>query len=117
MVRRDNVMKKFIAVCLVVLLLVSSLAVSAYAVKYGDIDLNNAVEIQDAVLLAKYLAQWNINISNEALTNADVHKDGKVDAIDAVKLAQYLAQWDVTLGPSATGGIGDIEVNGDDLFG
>lgn len=124
-------MKKIVSICLAVAMLLSVLAVSAFAL-YGDIYKDNEINGKDAVKLAQFLANWNIEFSDEDKLNADVHYDGAVNAKDAVKLAQYLASWSVTLGPSGNVGDddddddtedtsnisgGDIEVGAGDIFG
>lgn len=120
-------MKKIVSICLAVIMLISALVVSAFAI-YGDIFKDNTVNSLDAVKLAQYLAKWDIEFTAEDEKNADVHYDGVINAADAVKLAQYIANWDVVLGPSGnvggddtTGGDnvsgGDIEVGAGDIFG
>ena len=63
---------------------------------YGDIDGDGEVSIADAVLLAQYLAKWDVVINEQA---ADCDGDGEVTIADAVLLSQYLAGWNVKLGP------------------
>lgn len=121
-------MKRVLSVCLAVAMLLSALAVSAFAL-YGDIFKDNEINGKDAVKLAQKLANWDIDFSAEDEKNADVFYDGVINAKDAVKLAQYLAQWSVTLGPSGNVGGdddgddtdnisgGDIEVGAGDIFG
>ena len=120
-------MKKVVSICLAVVMLLSALVVSAFAL-YGDIYNDNAINAKDAVKLAQYLAAWDISFTDEDKKNADVYYDGAINAKDAVKLAQYLASWPVTLGPTGnvggdddtgSGNIsgGDIEVGAGDIFG
>ena len=67
----------------------------------GDTTGDSIVNAADAVLLAQYLAKWDIDIN---LDPCDCNGDGTVNAADAVLLAQYLAKWDVTLvGPERPG--------------
>ncbi len=125
-------MKKLFSLLLVVALLCSVFAVSSSAALYGDINCDGDIKVSDAVLLAQYLALWDVNISSEGLEAADVRHDGKVNIKDAVLLAQHLALWDVTLGPDSDPGTdpkppvtpddpevdpgtGDNEVPADDL--
>lgn len=61
----------------------------------GDLNDDGFVNTKDAVLLAQYLANWEITVNLDA---ADCNADGTVNSKDAVLLAQYLARWDVTLG-------------------
>lgn len=64
----------------------------------GDINGDGKINGKDGVLLAQYLAEWNVTIDMDA---ADVNGDGKVNGKDGVLLAQYLAEWNVTLGKQA----------------
>jgi len=60
----------------------------------GDTNSDGAVNGKDGILLAQYLAEWDVSIDMDA---ADVNGDGKVNGKDGILLAQYLAEWDVTL--------------------
>ena len=62
---------------------------------YGDTNNDGLINAKDAVLLAQYLANWDVQIN---LLAADCNGDKEVNAKDAVLIAQYLANWDVTLG-------------------
>ncbi|MBR6603833.1 MAG: acetylxylan esterase [Clostridia bacterium] len=65
----------------------------------GDINDDGEITVADAVLLAQYLAGWEVEINADA---ADCNGDGEITVADAVLLAQYLAGWEVDLvGPSA----------------
>ena len=61
----------------------------------GDVNCDGEINAVDAVLLAQYIANWDVAVDDYS---ADCNGDGKIDATDAVLLAQYLAGWDVTLG-------------------
>ena len=63
--------------------------------KRGDINSDGKINTKDAVLLAQYLAKWDVALNMNA---ADCNGDGAVEVKDAVLLAQYLALWNVTLG-------------------
>ncbi len=66
---------------------------------YGDMNGDNDINAVDAVMLAQYLAGWDLGIDEAAVSAADVFYDGKINAADAVLLAQYLASWSgITLG-------------------
>lgn len=60
----------------------------------GDVNDDGEVDPMDALLLDRYLADWDVTIN---LSNADVNGDGEVDPMDALTLDRYLADWDVTL--------------------
>ena len=60
---------------------------------YGDVDCNGAVEINDVVLLSRYVAQDATAKapSAQGLLNADCKKDGTIDSSDITAIARYLA--------------------------
>jgi hypothetical protein len=60
----------------------------------GDVNDDGKVNGKDSILLAQYLARWDVSIN---LNAADVNGDGKVNGKDSILLAQYLAKWDVVL--------------------
>ncbi len=62
---------------------------------YGDLNGDGDINSIDAVLLAQYIAGWDVELDEMA---ADCNGDGNVNSIDAVLLAQFIAGWDVTLG-------------------
>lgn len=60
----------------------------------GDLNDDGQVNLDDVVLLAQYVAGWQIEVKPEDLNlNGDL--DGKVDLDDVVWLAQKVAGWDV----------------------
>ncbi|MBR3919826.1 MAG: leucine-rich repeat protein, partial [Clostridia bacterium] len=61
----------------------------------GDVNGDQLINIKDAVLLAQYLAGWEVEVVDFA---ADCKDDGEISIKDAVLLAQHLAGWNVTLG-------------------
>ena len=61
----------------------------------GDVNCDEEINAMDSVLLAQYLAGWDVAVDTYT---ADCNGDGNINAADAVLLAQYLAGWDVTLG-------------------
>ncbi len=70
-------------------------ALNIITFKPGDVNCDKAIDAKDAVLLAQYLANWEVSVDSYT---SDCNGDMKTDAKDAVLLAQYLANWDVTLG-------------------
>lgn len=56
-----------------------------------DNDEEENVDLKDVVILAQYVAEWNV-ICNEAAL--DVNGDSSVDLQDIVYLAQYVAGWE-----------------------
>lgn len=61
----------------------------------GDLSGDGEINSIDAVLLAQYIAGWDVELDGMA---ADCNGDGDINSIDAVLLAQFIAGWDVTLG-------------------
>ena len=61
---------------------------------YGDVDCNGKVEINDVVLLSRYVAQDD-TIPNpptaQGLKNADCEYNGTIDSGDITAIARYLA--------------------------
>lgn len=61
----------------------------------GDINCDEKIDTQDAVLLKKYLAgDTNVDISESV---CDINQDGSVNSSDAVILLKYLAGYDIEL--------------------
>ena len=60
---------------------------------YGDVDCNGKVEINDVVLLSRYVAQDATAKapSADGLLNADCYYDGTIDSGDITAIARYLA--------------------------
>ncbi len=55
----------------------------------GDISGNNKTDLQDAIIVAKYLLKTVI-LNDESKKVADYNGDGKVDLYDAIDIAKYL---------------------------
>ncbi len=64
--------------------------------KPGDVDHDAHVDISDVVLLAQYIAGWQVSRFDPY--SADVNADGEVSIGDAVLLSQYVAGWAVVPG-------------------
>lgn len=90
-------MKKILSFSLVLIMVITAVpfAMAAKSAKPGDINGDGAVNSNDAVLLTRYLAKWNVEIDTDA---GDCNGDGVVNLIDSILLAQYLDGWDVILG-------------------
>ena len=58
---------------------------------YGDVNGDGLVDIDDALLIARYDAQL-VTLTEQQLAVADVNGDGSVDIDDALLIAQYDAQ-------------------------
>lgn len=60
----------------------------------GDVNNDGSVKLNDAILLRRYAAGWNVDIN---LDVADVNGDGVVKLNDAILLRRYVAGWNVEL--------------------
>lgn len=60
----------------------------------GDVNGDGQVKLNDAILLRRYVAGWDVTID---LLAADVNRDGQVKLNDAILLRRYVAGWNVTL--------------------
>ena len=60
----------------------------------GDLDESGGMDDWDMVLLARYLANWNVEITQEL---ADADGNGVIDDWDEILFARKLAGWQVTL--------------------
>lgn len=70
---------------------------------YGDVDGSGAVDVSDAVLLARYcLADWEVNISEQGRLCADVNRDGYTDVDDIIDMVRFLAGLRKGLGEAET---------------
>lgn len=59
----------------------------------GDVNLSGKVDVSDAVLLARFLAEDKTAIiSQQGMTNADADKNGAVENEDIVVLLKYIAK-------------------------
>lgn len=67
-----------------------------YGCTVGDLDFDGEITDWDGVLLARYLAGWNVEISTE--DTLDIDGDGEITDWDGVLLDRYLAGWSVTIG-------------------
>ncbi len=67
-------------------------AASAAAKGSGDVDANGTVQIADAILLARWIAEDDdITVTTQGLANADMNGDDAVDSADAAELLCLLA--------------------------
>ncbi len=82
-------MKKIVSIVLVVVM-VLSLAVVAFAAKLGDVDGNGRVTSADALMVLQYVA-GSKSLTEEQQNRADANKDGTLGAVDARKILQIVA--------------------------
>lgn len=60
---------------------------------YGDVDCNGVVDLSDAILTARYVAEdATVVVSQQGVLNADCAKNGMIDAADLTRILQYLAK-------------------------
>ncbi len=61
-------------------------------IKWGDVNCDGSVKIDDVVLLSRYLAEdTSITVTAQGVLNADCAYTGKLDADDSTAILQYLA--------------------------
>ena len=59
----------------------------------GDVNESGNVDVSDAVLLARYIAEdAGANVSAQGKINADVDKNGNQDGEDVTLILQYIAK-------------------------
>lgn len=61
--------------------------------RLGDVNNDGKVDISDRVVLARWLAKWNVEIHEKA---ADIDGNKTVNTTDSVLLARHLAKWDIS---------------------
>lgn len=71
------------------------------SIVYGDCNGDGEVSILDSVLMAQYLAGWDVTFEKSDLCKWDVDPDGEINTADAILIVQYIAGWAVTLGQVA----------------
>ena len=60
----------------------------------GDINDDSKVEDTDVMVLARYLAQWDMNEDEYVVDAMDTNGDSSVDDNDVAHLRRYLAHWE-----------------------
>ena len=61
--------------------------------RLGDVNEDTVIDISDAVLLARFVAEDNeANVSSQGKRNADVNRNGSPDSDDVVVLLKYIAK-------------------------
>ena len=80
---------KLLALLLSFVLMASVLTVGslAFARKYGDLNSDGKVNLQDLIAMRKYLARWSVQIDEQA---ADVNKDEKINLLDLIMMRKVL---------------------------
>ena len=87
-------MKKIISFLMCVLI-ISTIAVSAFAVDtvaLGDANCDGKINMLDITAIMKYCAGWDLGDGINA-DAADTNRDGKVSIADSAYLMKWLAGW------------------------
>lgn len=63
---------------------------SAAAIIYGDVNRDGAVSIDDAIMILKYVAEWDVTPN---IVAANVNKDSSVTVSDAIDVLKCVAGW------------------------
>ena len=67
-------------------------SVTPSTVKYGDVNCDDSVDVADAVLLARMLAEDpEANVSADGKVNADCNDDGNLTADDTIRILRHIA--------------------------
>ncbi|MBP0976544.1 MAG: dockerin type I repeat-containing protein, partial [Oscillospiraceae bacterium] len=62
-------------------------------VSYGDVNCDKEVDVSDAVLLARLVAEdAGANVTAQGKLNADCLKDGNLNGDDVIRILQYVAK-------------------------
>ncbi len=113
-------MKKLISLTLVVVM-VLSLSVVAFAAKLGDVNGDGSVTAVDAMMVLQHVA-GSRTLTAEQQKKADANKDGQLGAVDARKILQMVAglipteEMDSTNSPSVGGDDGDDSITWDQII-
>lgn len=83
----------------------SSEMTDAYLCKYGDLDGNGTIDVDDLVLMQKKVAGWQVDSSIVYEEVANANATGEIDIDDLILEQKKVAGWNVTLGaPAASNG-------------
>lgn len=85
-------MKKVLSLLLCLLLLVTTVAVSAASAVPGDVNYDGTANNQDLGLLQQYLNEWSLP---DVEMNLDLNSDGRINNRDLALLQKHLNGWDV----------------------
>lgn len=58
----------------------------------GDVNSDDRINLTDAQLILKYIADWDVEISQTA---ADFNADGKINLTDTALILKHIAKWDI----------------------
>ena len=59
----------------------------------GDIDGDGKIVPMDALVFARYLAEWTEAEESVKPENSDINNDGRINSLDAVALIRHIAGW------------------------
>ena len=66
---------------------------------YGDVNLDEKVDVSDAVMIARfYVMDWGLEITDTGKKQGDVNLDGNLDDDDMLAILQYIARKRTQLG-------------------
>ena len=69
-------------------------------VKYGDVNQDGKITVDDVTMLQKYLAEI-ITLNDAQKRAADTDGDGQIKIVDATEIQKYLAEIIHHLGPKS----------------
>lgn len=95
-------LKRILSCILVAVLTLTALPMTVFAktndVVYGDVNVDGEIDLNDALLLKRYIAEENPE--GFSFVNADVNVDNQADMADLLMLKKFVAEWDILLGPA-----------------
>jgi hypothetical protein len=99
--------KRFLALLLATVMLLSAIAFNAFATEdtpdtpeviAGDVDGDGKISTKDLLILRNYFANYNYETGSstvEISAGADMNKDGNVDTLDVIALRKWLTENDI----------------------
>ena len=87
MKRFGRITSLLVALCLI--FTAAAVCVSAEdkaGVGLGDVNCDGKVNVADAALILKYIADWDLSEYSFSYENADINRDGKINISDAAAL-------------------------------
>ena len=96
--RLKNIISAATAACILAGSCITPAAVCALDL-YGDVNLDNSVDVADAVMIARYyVMDWGLHITDAGKELGDVNRDGNLDDKDLKQVLEYIARKRTVLG-------------------
>ena len=79
---------------------------------YGDVTDDGEFDLEDVLMLGKYIDGYDETITEQGMKNADVNVDGKVNGTDLTVMAAVIAKYDIKLPAKGITAYGDVTEDG-----